>query len=1170
MKSVCLFIIITTLLVLPFTSNAQDAAPEEYIVRTVYFLAKDRNAIQDIDESLSNTVKRVQKFYADYMEKYGFGRKTFKYEPDANGDVLVHHVIGTKNSEAYRKSPLSCFNEQLVRRIQTRNTVLLVFMDHGSGTLGNACGLAISGRRSLVPAKGQCYRWPVVAHEIGHNFVLQHDYRPDGGIMGGPTNGLSRCAAEWLNLNPFFNGGKISDIENGVKINVFSTIAYPTDNLHAFFEITDQDGLYHVRFLHQTLHQHSCATLTGERAVVHLDMATVDNNRVNVQTVDINGNARYPGWFSFNDIEPSMVLDIAIDRPDTDDGLIGYWTYDEATGKYVFDGSGNNRYARLSNGAILDSKNGKIGGAMRLDGSQQFATVTNSAELINGLSAFTLCLWVKSNQTDTDRGFINGRTPNDKDEFFGFRYDKDAYNSSKKNVIKAGITTTEGTHVIESSGNVQTTEWQHLAFTWQSGNVMKLYINGNLNNPSFTQPAVKGTITNVDRLIIGRGGKDKRSSWNGLIDDVRLYNRVLSLNEIRNLPHVDSHAPNIHGLTLTAATKVKTELVDPGTDLIYTLTVTNTGNKTDTFSFTKSGHAAVMLNRTSSQLSPGSSETLTLTIPKEKIALADKYAVSITATSQGDPTKTAKVNINTTVNPAYDFIMEGVNGYSTEGKLASSKIEYPFKLTNTGNTNDTIHLTTSGDAIGTFSQTDITLAPGESKEVKLTFPSNAFTATGDYAIKVTATSQGDATKTIEHTTIVYVFSGSADDTNLNNGLISHWKFNETDGNSTADARGNNNGTLGDGVSFAPNEGVIGGAVRFDGNSDGVDIPNARHDINGLNAFTLSLWIKSDAINTDRGLIFPKNPNGEDEIFSLRYDDKGSSGGGKNVIKAGITSTGGKQTYESTSNAQTRDWQHLTLTWRSGRGLTLYINGTVDQPTFNTPATHGTITGVNRLLIGRGSKDQGSSWKGLIDEVRLYNRVLRPSEIMELTQNVQIELPSRTHGLRLDGKKDLTIQEQDAKTDVIYNFILTNTGDTDDTIKLKTAGDVIGTLNNESVTLTPGESTEGTLTIPASALTVLSKYVVRIKATSTVDNTKTAEIILTIKVTGLVEDINGDGIVNIQDLVIVAGKIGESGEELVGDVNNDGTVNILDLVQIANKLGETQEEIILANLSVSHG
>ena len=43
------------------------------------------------------------------------------------------------------------------------------------------------------------------------------------------------------------------------------------------------------------------------------------------------------------------------------------------------------------------------------------------------------------------------------------------------------------------------------------------------------------------------------------------------------------------------------------------------------------------------------------------------------------------------------------------------------------------------------------------------------------------------------------------------------------------------------------------------------------------------------------------------------------------------------------------------------------------------------------------------------------------------------------------------------------------------------------------------------------------------------------------------DVNGDGIVNILDLVVVANAFGETDP----DINGDGTVNILDLVVVAN-------------------
>ncbi|MCG9132625.1 hypothetical protein J5I95_13185 [Candidatus Poribacteria bacterium] len=58
---------------------------------------------------------------------------------------------------------------------------------------------------------------------------------------------------------------------------------------------------------------------------------------------------------------------------------------------------------------------------------------------------------------------------------------------------------------------------------------------------------------------------------------------------------------------------------------------------------------------------------------------------------------------------------------------------------------------------------------------------------------------------------------------------------------------------------------------------------------------------------------------------------------------------------------------------------------------------------------------------------------------------------------------------------------------------------------------------------------------------------------------LLEDVNKDGIVNVQDLVLVAGAFGQPVDrtaEQNPDVNRDGTVNVLDLVRVSNSLGQT--------------
>ena len=63
----------------------------------------------------------------------------------------------------------------------------------------------------------------------------------------------------------------------------------------------------------------------------------------------------------------------------------------------------------------------------------------------------------------------------------------------------------------------------------------------------------------------------------------------------------------------------------------------------------------------------------------------------------------------------------------------------------------------------------------------------------------------------------------------------------------------------------------------------------------------------------------------------------------------------------------------------------------------------------------------------------------------------------------------------------------------------------------------------------------------------------------------IEDVNGDGIVNIQDLVQVASQLGQTGANNA-DVNGDGIVNIQDLVLVAAALGDVPAAPTLRHLA----
>lgn len=196
---------------------------------------------------------------------------------------------------------------------------------------------------------------------------------------------------------------------------------------------------------------------------------------------------------------------------------------------------------------------------------------------------------------------------------------------------------------------------------------------------------------------------------------------------------------------------------------------------------------------------------------------------------------------------------------------------------------------------------------------------------------------------------------------------------------TADSSGNGNfAVLCNGPAWRPAGGKTDGALEFDGVDDKTEDTDAGSYLNGLSAITISLWVKSDITSENRGILFVREPAGNDEYLGIRYDESGIFGGGVNGIKASIRTTSGYTQIESSSNVQTTGWQHLALSWETGSRLKLYINGQLDTLRYDKGPLAGTVSGVQKLMFGRGSK--GSYWNGLIDDVRIYNCVLDVNDI----------------------------------------------------------------------------------------------------------------------------------------------------------------------------------------------
>ena len=103
--TLCFTFTLLIFVMLAYVSNsfAQADSPE-YVVRVIYFLPNDRSARPDRVSALRQLIKDAQKFYADEMERHGYGRKTFRVETDTNGEPVVHQFDGKFAEEHYYNS----------------------------------------------------------------------------------------------------------------------------------------------------------------------------------------------------------------------------------------------------------------------------------------------------------------------------------------------------------------------------------------------------------------------------------------------------------------------------------------------------------------------------------------------------------------------------------------------------------------------------------------------------------------------------------------------------------------------------------------------------------------------------------------------------------------------------------------------------------------------------------------------------------------------------------------------------------------------------------------------------------------------------------------------------------------------------------------------------------
>ncbi|OGZ32864.1 MAG: hypothetical protein A2V69_00620 [Candidatus Portnoybacteria bacterium RBG_13_40_8] len=668
-------------------------------------------------------------------------------------------------------------------------------------------------------------------------------------------------------------------------------------------------------------------------------------------------------------------------RPVFHTGLVGYWSFQEGAGNNVYDKSGKGNTGTWNGTGTSHWADGKIGKGGSFNGTDDYVALSNSSDY-KPTSRVTISAWFKADDWDSSFVITGISVAN----MHFYIAEGGGYEHPTIYLTFAGA----GAQMAQwANQSLNVGQWYHIAGVYD-GNDLILYFDGvarkvtNIGVDTISQPA--------STMLIGRLGADYS---NGLIDEVRIYNRALDESEISRLYKLSQ--PKISTVAMNNGLVGYWDFQEGAGNNVYD----KSGYDNDgIWNGTGSHWADGKIGKGGSF--NGTDDYVYVTEPTGELNLVNNFTLSAWIKPE-DSSGTRAI-----VGRYYQYVLWIENDNTLSAIIRNSSGDYEYPTSGTAVTEGVwSHVAiTFSDSVVTFYINGVKIITDSIATSQIFSDTNYYMHFGIYSSLVSLRFPGIIDEIRAYNRVLsegemsrlYKLSqpkiNASQNNQLTNGLVGLWSFNgsDIDGNEAYDRSGQGNtGTI---VGATKTIGKVGQAMEFNGTSDYIAITDdSIFDLNASNSYSWSFWIKPQNL-TNPNTIWSQDLGIDDDTYVLIYAgsfDVERWGPVTNGIGAGWVnqgSSGGEQLIVETNNnvLTLNTWHHVVITYTYSTNALTRFKIYVDGADKTTGAEQGgtSIENISPAYTRIGSNQQyGEYFDGMIDEARFYNRALTAQEVLRL-------------------------------------------------------------------------------------------------------------------------------------------------------------------------------------------